>query len=51
MYRSDKPTVKHVEKKVDIDSDIEDQFTYLGGDFKTLAEQAAEAEARAKGQD
>jgi cell fate (sporulation/competence/biofilm development) regulator YmcA (YheA/YmcA/DUF963 family) len=38
MYRSNKPKVKHVEKKIDIDPDTVDQFTYLGGDFKALAE-------------
>jgi len=38
MYRSDKPKVKHVEKKVVVDDDTLDQFKYLGGDFKTLAE-------------
>jgi len=33
MSRSDKPVVKHVEKKVEVDKDIADQFKYLGGDF------------------
>ena len=44
MYASDKPKVKHVEKKVVIDPDTADQIRYLGGDFNTLHEQALEAE-------
>jgi len=38
MYASDKPKVKHVEKKVVIDPDTADQIRYLGGDFNTLHE-------------
>ena len=33
MSRSNKPEVKHVEKKVEVDSETEDYFRYLGGDI------------------
>ena len=47
MYRSEKEKVKHVEKKVVVDQETQDYFTYLGGDIKTLVEQATEAEEMA----
>ena len=40
MYRSQKPKVKQEVKKKVIDEETQDQILYLGGDLKTLAEQA-----------
>ena len=45
MSRSEKPKIKQEQVKKIIDEETQDQMRYLGGDFKTLAEQAEEQAA------